>query len=72
MNPRPLDLEVLRNNRVTEARFSVHADLDDVGRLERYLRDWLVQGKWGKPLWPQFELVVRKHGEWKIQRRVRI
>jgi hypothetical protein len=71
MPKQDLDLEVIRHGRpMTE--FSAHCDPFDSASLSQMLRDWLAGDHWAPGLWPEFELLVRLHGEYRVRSRVRV
>jgi hypothetical protein len=59
------------NRNARAGRFSMDADPDDLGTLQRALRSWLEGEKWDPQLWGRFELHVREAGGSRILRRVR-
>ena len=70
MTSQPLDLTVLRTGR-KQAAFTAEADPAVPAQLQAILETWLTGEKWGRSLWPQFELAARPAGRWKIAATVR-
>lgn len=70
MTSQPLDLTIFRGSR-KQAALQVTADPANPAELQAVLVQWLAGSKWGESLWPQFELVARAAGGYRVLSRVR-
>lgn len=67
----PLDCKVLRGGTVKDD-FQVTLDPEDHEALQGELERWLADNKWHKGLWGGFRLEVRRTGEGKVIKTVRV
>ena len=70
MNPRPLEVQILRKGRKEDV-LDVTADPADTIALRALLTDWLRGHGWAEGHWAEFELVAFDAGTWKRVAKVR-
>lgn len=67
----PLDCKVMRGNSPRDS-FQVTLDPEDHAGLQDELERWLADHKWARELWGGFRLDVRRAGEAKVIKTVRV